>query len=219
MNNYQNHHSKQEDPCYEYAVWLSKEVLEQKISLPQILDQYYPKYYTKMQETIDNFNCQSPIPITCKMNCDACCHYQVASVPMEAKYIHFQAKKRMSAKLFKIVTRKLKQVRTKEREIEAQFPNDFLRQARTYRLQKISCPFLHDKTCMIYNYRPMICRYHNVTSPPEMCYKDESIKNVQAWQHSSLMESDVKFQQFLSHYYLNNPKQGTLNRLLLENGF
>jgi len=207
------------NPCYEFAVSLSKEVLQQKITLPQLLDQYYPKYYSKMQETLDSFNRQSPNPITCKKKCDACCHYMVASVPMEAKYIHFQAKKNLSTKQFKIISRKLKQVRDKEREIEIQFPNDFVQQARSYRLQKIPCPFLYDKTCMIYNYRPMICRYHNVTSSPEMCYKDENINNVKAWKHPDLMESDVKFQQFLSHYYLNNPKQGSLNQLLLENGF
>jgi Fe-S-cluster containining protein len=214
-----NDNKHKSNPCYEYAIWLTKEILHKKVPLNMILEQHYPKYYTKMMETLDMFNQTSPHPITCKKNCDACCHYQVASVPMEAKYIHFQAKKNMSSKHYKIVLRKITLVRTKEREIEAQFPNDFIRQAKAYRLQKISCPFLYDKTCMIYNYRPMICRYHNVTSPPEYCYSDATIQQVNPWKHPDLMVSDVNFQLFLSRYYLNNANQGSLNRLLLENGF
>jgi Fe-S-cluster containining protein len=211
--------SNQSNPCYDYAVWLTKQMMQQKIPLNQVLDQYYPTYYSKMQETLDDFNKKAPQPITCQKKCDACCHYQVASVPMEAKYIHFQAKKKLTSKQFKAISRKLKQVRTKEREIEFQYPNDVLKQAKAYRLQKIACPFLYNQTCMVYDYRPMICRFHSVISPPKFCYDNSTIQIVKPWQHPDLMPSDVKFQQFVSHYYLNNVQQGTLNRLLLENGF
>ncbi|MBF0452926.1 MAG: YkgJ family cysteine cluster protein [Candidatus Magnetomorum sp.] len=208
----------QSNPCYDYAIRLSKKILQQKIPLNDVLEQYYPEYYAKLQETIDSFNQQSPQPIACKKQCDACCHYMVASVPMEAKYIQYSAKNHLSAKELKIVSRKLRQVRSKEREFEKQSPNNIVRQAQLYRLSKIPCPFLKDKTCMIYHYRPMICRYHNVTGSPENCYHP-ALNNVQAWQHPQLMESDVNFQKFMSHHYLNTSTSGTLNQLLLDHGF
>ena len=207
-------------PCFEYAVWLTKKVMGEKIPLNQILNHYYPQYYQKMQETLDQFNSQAAPPITCKIHCDACCYYQVASVPMEARYIQHQAKKSLPKNLYKMVSRKLKQVHTREREIELRFPDDIIRQARVYRRFKIPCPFLSDdRQCLIYQYRPMICRYHNVTSISERCYSFKEIDQVQPWKHPHLMKSDVQFQKFMSQYYLKTDRQGSLTRLLLENGF
>jgi len=208
------------NPCFEYAIWLTNKVMSEKIPLNQILEHYYPQYYLKMQETLDRFNLQAPTPITCSIHCDACCYYQVASVPMEAKFIHYNAQKRLTKKQYKVVTHKLRQVRSREREIEARFSNDFIRQARVYRRFKIPCPFLSDnRQCMIYQYRPMICRYHNVTNPSDRCYSNKLIEQVKPWKHPQLMETDVHFQKFMSHYYLKTDKQGTLSKLLLENRF
>jgi len=208
------------NPCHEYAVWLTQKVLSEKISIHQILNTFYPQYYEKMQETLDDFNKKSPKPIKCNIHCDACCHYQVASVPMEARYIQHYAKKNLPKKQYKILSKKIIQVRNKEREIEMRFPNDIIRQARVFRRFKIPCPFLNDnRQCLIYQYRPMICRYHNVYSSPAICYNFKESDKIQAWKHPDLMESDVHFQKFMSHVYLQTDKQGTLNRLLLESGF
>jgi len=208
------------DPCYEYAVRLSRQTLEKKIPLNKILDHHYPEYYQKMQETLDNFNRKSPNPIQCTAKCDACCHFQLASVPMEAKYIQYHSQKNLPKKQYKYVSHKIKQVYAKEREIEKRFPNDFIRQARVFRRFKIPCPFLNaDRTCLIYDFRPMICRYHNVTSSTEHCYSFKDINKVTPWKHPDIMVTDVNFQKFMSQLYLNKPEQGTLNRLLLENGF
>jgi hypothetical protein len=194
--------------------------MENKIPLNTILEHYYPQYYLKMQETLDQFNLQATTPITCKIYCDACCHYQVASVPMEARFIQYYSKKILPKKQYKMITQKMKQVRTREREIETRFSNDIIRQARVYRRFKIPCPFLSDdRQCLIYHYRPMICRYHNVTSPPDLCHSNKTIEHVHPWKHPHLMVSDVQFQKFMSHLYLNTDKQGSLSKLLLENGF
>ena len=208
------------NPCFEYAIWLTKKVMNEKIPLHEILNQHYPQYYQKMQETLDQFNLQATPAITCTIHCDACCYYQVASVPMETRYIQYHAVKLLTKKQFKMVSKKLKQVRNKEREIETKFPDDFMRQARVYRRFKIPCPFLSDdRQCMIYQYRPMICRYHNVNSPPDRCYSFKEIEQVKPWKHPQLMQSDVQFQRFMSQYYLKTDRQGSLTRLLLENGF
>jgi Fe-S-cluster containining protein len=208
------------NPCFEFAVWLTKKVMSEKIPVNQILDRHYPQYYQKMQETLDHFNQEANAPITCSIHCDACCYYQVASVPMEAKYIHYHAQKTLSKKHYKMVSRKLKQVHTREREIESRFPDDIIRQARVYRRFKIPCPFLDDsRQCIIYQYRPMICRYHNVTSPSERCYSFKEINSVQPIKHPHLMTSDVHFQKFMSQFYLKTDIQGSLTKLLLKNGF
>jgi len=211
---------KPSNPCFEYAIWLSKKVIGEKIPLNKILDQYYKEYYQKMQETLDQFNLEATSPITCKIKCDACCHYQVASVPMEAKYIQYHAKKTLHRKQYKIVFRKLQQVREKELKIEQRFPEDIIRQARVYRRFKITCPFLSDdRTCIIYDFRPMICRYHNVISSSDRCYSFKEAKHVHPWKHPHLMVSDVQFQKFMSHHYLNSDSQGSLTRLLLAHAF
>jgi Fe-S-cluster containining protein len=208
------------NPCFDYAISLTKKVMGKKIPLNQILEHNYPQYYQKMQETLDQFNATAPSPITCKIHCDACCHYQVASVPMEAKYIQYHAKKMLPRKQYKAIYRNLRKVHTKERQIETRFPNDIIRQARVYRRFKIPCPFLNDdRQCLIYSYRPMICRYHNVISSPDKCYSFKEINQVQPWKHRHLMESDVHFQKFMSQLYLNTEKQGSLTRLLIEAGF
>jgi hypothetical protein len=210
----------QSNPCFDYAVYLTKKVMGKKIPLNQILEHDYPQYYQKMQETLDQFNNTATSPVTCKIHCDACCHYQVASVPMEAKYIQYHAKKVLSRKQYKTIYKKIIKVHTKEREIETRFPNDILRQARMYRRFKIPCPFLSDdRQCVIYSYRPMICRYHNVISPPDKCYEFKEIEQVHPWKHPSLMIADVQFQKFMSQNYLNTDRQGSLTRLLLDTGF
>jgi len=211
--------TQQSNPCYEYAIELTKKIFQQNMSLAQVLDYYYPEYYSKMQETIDHFNKQSPNPITCKKNCDACCYYMVASVPIEAKYIYYHAKKQLTRKQIKSVVRKMRNAYSMEQKYASLYPNDVIKQAQMYRLAKIPCPFLKDRTCIIYNYRPMICRYHNVTSSPTICYDNNKIRQVTAWQHPDLMKSDVEFQKFMSHHFLKTLYSGTLNKLLLEHGF
>jgi Fe-S-cluster containining protein len=52
---------------------------------------------------------------------------------------------------------------------EKQMVVDYLR-------QRVACPFLEDEACSIHPIRPLICREHLVTSPPEHCYEPSKDK-------------------------------------------
>jgi Fe-S-cluster containining protein len=48
-------------------------------------------------------------------------------------------------------------------------PGEPLPQGRAYFSLRLPCPFLEDGACSIYDDRPLACREHLVTSPPENC--------------------------------------------------
>jgi Fe-S-cluster containining protein len=41
--------------------------------------------------------------------------------------------------------------------------------AKQYHSLRLSCPFLENDSCSIYQHRPFVCRQYLVTSPPELC--------------------------------------------------
>ena len=92
-------------------------------------------------------------PVSCRAGCSACCHQIVYMSLAEAWDIvekHYVAIAGMRATLTEISQR-------------------LLSNADNFAYFGTPCPLLKNDRCSIYAERPIVCRTHNVASPPERC--------------------------------------------------
>lgn len=124
--------------------------------------------------------------ISCQKGCSFCCHFYVEASLQECeaivyylyhnekalhtflgKYPQWRAKLRESGDLF----RRCEQIFCEMLAFGSNKPREqaFEEAIRHYRQQNISCPFLDNDLCVIYEVRPYTCAGLFVTTPPELC--------------------------------------------------
>lgn len=110
--------------------------------------------------------------VSCQKGCSACCNYLVPLSVPEA--IHMS--KELAATEHDFTNEIVKScVGASEKIINAH--NSYIENSDGaieslsdwYRQMNLQCPFLHDSICRIYDYRPIACREHMVTSASKDC--------------------------------------------------
>jgi Fe-S-cluster containining protein len=128
--------------------------------------------------------------VSCAKGCSACCRAQpVPITPPEAlalsRLVERLPEPRRSAVRSAFAT-------AVERLRAADLYNAYMRRepnltregaravARRYIALALTCPFLEQDVCSIYNDRPFVCRQYHVTSPPDLCTEplDKPVKPV-----------------------------------------
>ena len=116
--------------------------------------------------------------ISCKAGCAACCRHLVALSAFEAEALSTwirtlpESRQQELARRFQealtkvadagIIDRMAKKGWLTEGDAAARIIHDYF-------YLRIPCPFLENERCSIYPIRPLICREHLVTSPPDHC--------------------------------------------------
>src|SRR5512135_881829 len=120
--------------------------------------------------------------ISCRKGCGACCRNLVAISEVEARRIgtvvdELPGPRRETVRARFSEARErleraglLEQLQAADRVTD----EDYTALVGTYFQQGISCPFLEDESCSIYDERPITCREFLVTSPPENCARLDS---------------------------------------------
>ena len=117
--------------------------------------------------------------VSCRQGCAACCRQLVPVSALEAR----ELMKRLEQMPEPLRSRVKARFADARRRLEAEapqltsrllYPNDYPGEppapiAHAYFRLGIACPFLEDEGCSVYNDRPVACRQHVVTSPPEHC--------------------------------------------------
>jgi Fe-S-cluster containining protein len=121
--------------------------------------------------------------VSCIKGCAACCSWLVrVSIP-EALYLYERILECEKYRRDKILGEFLKAREIlKENGIAEKINRDLIREpgdifydhrlhllSRRYLGLRITCPFLEEKTCSIYSWRPITCRQYYVTSPTTQC--------------------------------------------------
>lgn len=121
--------------------------------------------------------------VTCERGCAACCRHLIPISAIEARSLAdlvgsmpAEKKARVKARFASAIARMEAagmldpgapkgRFALTARETEA----SWARVSRRYFELWVDCPFLENEACVIYSERPMACREHQVTSPPELC--------------------------------------------------
>lgn len=117
-----------------------------------------PARAQKLQQLVDDEIAQgSQIEVSCKKGCSACCHMEVEITNYEAEILNS-----LVSDGHPIDRNRLQQQST--RNVQDPIWKEGIRNATN------RCVFLDkDGACGIYENRPVMCRRHSVTSPPENC--------------------------------------------------
>jgi Fe-S-cluster containining protein len=143
------------------------------------------------------------INVSCKSGCDACCYHPVPISEAELYAIaelvenmpeprRSEIKQRFSDAVehfesigwFEKIKEVGKSTATEDADSAAAHANAL---ALEYIKEHVACPFLENRSCSVYENRPLVCREYMVTSPAENCYKPtaETIKKVSIFVHAS----------------------------------
>jgi len=121
--------------------------------------------------------------VSCTKGCAACCSWLVrVSIP-EALYLYERILECEKHRRDKILGQFFKASEIlKENGLAEKINRDLIREpgdvfydhrlyllSRRYLALQITCPFLEEKTCSIYSWRPITCRQYYVTSPATQC--------------------------------------------------
>ena len=126
---------------------------------------------------VDSAKTASAAPISCTQGCIACCLHLVPIREMEARRLAAFVRALPEERRAKILGRFASAAeRVKEAKLRDRIDGrDGLEPAERVALKldyfalRMECPFLEDRSCGIYDERPMICREHLVTSPAAAC--------------------------------------------------
>ncbi len=208
---------KATDNLTSYSIELCKSVIAEKLSINEFFDNSYPEYYYFIDKAIESFNDTATLPITCSINCGFCCYELVSISPLEAAYLQYQLKKIFSAIEIEEMGHAIYKRYKKQQNIMKKFPGDSQRQGKEYSMQKLPCQFLtDDQQCMIYNFRPTVCRNLNVVTPSHFCDDVELCKKILIWRHPSVWKIDMKIQKFISKFYLGLENYDLMQALMAE---
>ncbi len=125
--------------------------------------------------------------IACRKGCDACCSYLIPISPAEAYHIRdkiFRLPQSEQKTLFRSCQQTTRQL------VDHEIPADLFstiqdHQKRLeilsdwYRGLDLSCPFLINHACCIYEFRPLACREYCVTSHPSKCRPESTEPSTQ----------------------------------------
>ena len=124
-------------------------------------------------------------PVPCKKGCSSCCDYLVALSMPEVYYLQQKWAAWPDVPCDTVLRSCLRSAR-KMMDLESLHKYnvteevDLSQISRWYGELELSCPFLINNSCMIYENRPLACREYLVTSAPCLCHKamDGSIERV-----------------------------------------
>lgn len=119
--------------------------------------------------------------VPCRPGCAACCHYLVPlSVPEAFRLVEEaltmpQARRRLMERLWlmaarRILTRKPPQTpihQMTEASADSDIHSSLI--SNWYRNSKLTCPFLQQRMCTIYDFRPLACREYFVKGSERAC--------------------------------------------------
>ncbi len=116
-------------------------------------------------------------PVSCKQGCDACCYQSVPVSASEARAISVLVENMPEPRRAQVLQRFSDAIDTlrpsgifnKMDAAGGLSQEEFNKIAVEYYNQGVPCPFLENKSCSIYENRPLICREYAVTSPAENC--------------------------------------------------
>ncbi|HXS94697.1 MAG TPA: YkgJ family cysteine cluster protein [Candidatus Limnocylindrales bacterium] len=124
-------------------------------------------------------------PVSCSKGCSACCRIQpVPITPTEAYAISLlvdalpEPRRTVIRERFSALVRTLQSAGLAELYLEgrkAASLEEAQANARKYLDSVLTCPFLEDDACSIYEQRPFACREYFVTSPKEFCVNPLSL--------------------------------------------
>lgn len=159
--------------------------------------------------------------ITCKEGCSFCCSLYVEANLQECelivyylyqhnnilsdyldRYPSWREKVKQNGDLYKRCGsywgKDLRGV-TKQEALEVW--DEYSKETERYRLQNLTCPFLADNLCSIYEVRPYVCAAYVSTSPPEWCdianQKKPALRNV--------MSPEIMLDRSFYYRELENP--------------
>lgn len=116
-------------------------------------------------------------PVPCKKGCSFCCDYLVALSMPEVYYMQEKWAAWPDVPCDTVLRTCLRSAQ-KMMDLESLHKYnvteevDLSQISRWYRELELSCPFLHNNSCMIYEKRPLACREYLVTSAPRFCHKE-----------------------------------------------
>ncbi len=121
--------------------------------------------------------------VPCQKGCSFCCDYLVSLSLPEVYYMQQQVRAGQHGNqhtLLRSCFRSARKILNLERLQKYKITEhaDISQISQWYRELEITCPFLLNKSCTIYDKRPLACREHLVISPPGLCQK-ESIGTVE----------------------------------------
>ena len=129
---------------------------------------------------------QSGKAISCKKGCSACCEGNLIPVSPPEAFVLAEMMDRLPPDHRERIERRLTDVRQRLNEAgllgSLQELADGSRQRsdedidpinRAYYRLRLSCIFLENDVCSVYDHRPAACREHLVTSPAELCRDTE----------------------------------------------
>lgn len=123
--------------------------------------------------------------VTCRVGCAACCRHLVPVAPLEALQIAKLVKampgnrREGVRKRFQAAVRRLEELGLIDRHAlpgRTQLTSDATHERSAWENASlryfdagIACPLLERERCLVYEDRPVACRQHVVTTPPERC--------------------------------------------------
>jgi Fe-S-cluster containining protein len=124
--------------------------------------------------------------ISCKKGCGACCRMLVPISQMEARHIRDEVealpepRRTEIRERFATARRRLQEAGLLDelQRTEQWTESDYTTRAAAYFRLGIPCPFLEEESCSIHLQRPVTCREHLVTTPPELCARVEPPQEV-----------------------------------------
>jgi Fe-S-cluster containining protein len=107
-----------------------------------------------------------PLSVKCRIRCCDCCHAIFGVFPIEAAYINYHLN-RLERKIRRDVQRRAEKSEAEmikaTDKLKDVFKDDPKMQLYGLGKQRVRCPLLSEKDeCVLYEYRPMICRVYGV---------------------------------------------------------
>ncbi|MBM3620401.1 MAG: YkgJ family cysteine cluster protein, partial [Alphaproteobacteria bacterium] len=113
--------------------------------------------------------------ISCAAGCGACCRQPVPVSDVEAWWLIDLVEKMPEPRRavirarFAEAERKLDSTGLGILDVHGRSKNEYRQFAKAYFDLRLDCPFLEKERCSIHAARPLACREHLVTSPPQHC--------------------------------------------------
>lgn len=113
--------------------------------------------------------------IACRTGCGACCRQPVPISESEARYLAAvvaalpEESRRAVEQRFADAVERLSEGGLLEQLPHANDADERQAFGLEYLARGVACPFLVEESCGIHQHRPLSCREHLVTTPPELC--------------------------------------------------
>ena len=165
------------------ASWATKSTLTVP-GAPAALETWLPflqALASQVSQSANDGAAKAGRPVSCAKGCAACCRQLVAISLVEARALALmvaamppQRQRELRARFAAALTRLEESglLGAGHSAPSAEFPlaeTEQQRLAAAWFSLQIACPFLEDEACGIYEDRPLVCREHQVTSPPAAC--------------------------------------------------